>query len=94
MLVHETVRREHDTVYLHRFVELSARRNASGERELRVDRYGRLFSFDHHGVEYACGLLDRGNGTLLVTFGSEEREARFAELAWFEVDAFLDGSYS
>jgi hypothetical protein len=94
MLVHETVRREHDTVYLHRFVELSARLDASGERELRLERYGRLFSFDHHGVEYACGLLDRGNGTLLVTFGSEEREARFAELAWSDVEAFLSGSYS
>jgi hypothetical protein len=94
MLVHETVRREHDTVYLHRFVELSARLDASGERALRLERYGRLFSFDHHGVEYACGLLDRGNGALLVTFGSEEREARFAELAWSDVEAFLSSSYS
>ncbi len=94
LLVHETVRREHDTVYLHRFVELSARLTPAGERELKLECYGRLFSFDHHGVEYACGLLDLGNGSLLVTFGSEEREARFAELAWSDVDAFLAGSYS
>ena len=92
MLVHETVWLEHQTVYLHRLVELSARRRDDGEREFELARYSRLFSFDHHGVEYASGLLDRGD-TLLVTFGSEEREARFAELAWDAVEALLSVRY-
>ena len=89
MLVHETVWLEQATVYLHRWVELTAARDASGKRELRVLCYSRLFSFEHQGVEYACGLLPESDGSLFVTYGSEEREARFAVVAGHEVEAML-----
>jgi len=90
MLVHETVWPEHATVYLHRWVELSAARGATGERELRITRYSRLFSFEHHGVEYACGLLAESDGSLFVTYGSEEREARYAVVDGREVQRMLE----
>jgi hypothetical protein len=89
LLVHETAWPGDRTVYLHRWVELSAARGASGERVLEIERYSRAFTFEHQGVEYACGLLAPGNGTLFVTFGSEEREARFCVVALGEVEAML-----
>ena len=42
--------------------------------------YSRPFVFDHVGIEYAAGLLDAGDGTLTVTYGFEEREARWVVL--------------
>jgi hypothetical protein len=89
MLVHETVWLDQATVYLHRFVELSANVPPSAAPELRLERYSRLFALEHHGVEYACGALDAGDGALLVTFGSEERDARWARFAWSEVERML-----
>lgn len=89
MLVHETVWLDDATVYLQRFVELGVRAGARGELEIRTLRFSRLFAFDHHGVEYATGLLDAGDGSLIVTFGSEEREARWARFAWDSVERLL-----
>jgi hypothetical protein len=69
-LVHEVALRDPDRVYAHRWIEI-----ASG---VGMVAYSRPFVFDHVGVEYAAGLLDNGDGTLTITYGYEDREARWA----------------
>lgn len=71
-IVHEVAYFDDRRVYMHRFVELGP----SG----RMFRASRLFAFDHVGVEYATGMLLRGD-KLIVTYGSEEREARWMEVS-------------
>jgi glycosyltransferase involved in cell wall biosynthesis len=75
-LVHEVARRESENVYLHRFVELDDRSGLIG--------YGDAFVFDHHGIEYGTGLCALPYG-VIVTYGHEDREARWVELGWDRV---------
>jgi hypothetical protein len=49
----------------------------------------RAFHFEHVGIEYAAGLCDLGNGRLLLTFGLEDREARWVEIDWDTALAWL-----
>ena len=72
MLVHEVARRAEDNVYLHRWIELDP-------ETLRPLRFSKLFSFDHHGVEYALGMIEH-DGNAIVTYGYEERESRWIEI--------------
>lgn len=72
-------------IYMHRFVEI--------DREVedgtwRITRKSRAFCLDHRGVEYATGLLyDKGN--FIITYGSEEREARWMEVSWPEISRMM-----
>lgn len=87
LMVHEVISRfddpdkeKHDRVYMHRFVELHA---------LVPVRYSEAFSFDHHGVEYACGLLPHGDN-VIIGYSYEDREARWVEISmkdvqWFDI---------
>jgi hypothetical protein len=89
-LVHETVSLDGGNVYLHRWVELGAQVIAERQAgKFRVVRFSPPFSFERHGVERACGLLDRGDGTVLVTYGSDEREAHWALFEWDEIEQML-----
>lgn len=73
-MVHEVAYRPEGNVYSHRWLEIDER---AGPVAL-----SRPFVFDHVGVEYAVGCLDRGDGKLIVTYGFEDREARWIELEW------------
>jgi hypothetical protein len=74
LLTHDVAYRPQGNAYAHRFVE--------------VDEYegiiaaSRPFHFDHAGIEYVAGMCDLGDGRLLVTYGYEDREARWLELDW------------
>jgi hypothetical protein len=72
-LVHEVAVRDQNRIYAHRWIEL-----ASGTGMVA---YSAPFVFDHAGIEYAAGLLDNGDDTLTITYGFEDREAR-----WTRVD--------
>lgn len=72
VLVHEVARRFEKPVYAHRWLMVHP--------DLGMVAYSRPFVFDHVGIEYAAGLLDNGDGTLTVTYGYEDREARWAVL--------------
>lgn len=80
-LVHEVAYRPSGNVYFHRWIEID-------ERDGLV-RYSRPFVFDHTGIEYGTGICDLGNGHLIVTYGHEDREARWIEVAWNTVLASL-----
>ena len=83
-LVHEVVMLSSGRVYSHRFVEIDA--------EMRLGRRSRPFTFDHAGIEYAAGLASLDDARLAVTYGFEDREARFIVLPWAEVLRALDRS--
>jgi hypothetical protein len=72
VLVHEVARRFERPVYAHRWLLVNP--------DLGMVAYSRPFVFDHVGIEYAAGLLDNGDGTLTVTYGFEDREARWVVL--------------
>ena len=72
VLVHEVARRFEKPVYVHRWLMVHPDRGMLA--------YSRPFVFDHVGIEYAAGLLDAGDGTLTVTYGFEDREARWVVL--------------
>ena len=65
---------EHENIYAHRWVEIDDR--------MHVVSYSRPFVFDHRGIEYAAGLCSLNDECLLVTYGWEDREARWVELGW------------
>lgn len=73
-MVHEVAYRPSGNTYFHRWIEIDERDG--------VMRYSRPFVFDHTGIEYGTGLSDLGNGHLIVTYGFEDREARWVEVAW------------
>lgn len=72
VLAHEVARRFDKPLYAHRWLLVHP--------DLGMVAYSRPFVFDHVGIEYAAGLLDNGDGTLSVTYGFEDREARWALL--------------
>ena len=40
---------------------------------------------DHRGIEYATGVCSLDDERLLVTYGWQDREARWAEIEWKRV---------
>jgi hypothetical protein len=74
LLVHEVARHEHENVYAHRFVEI--------DESPAIIGWSLPFVFDHRGIEYAAGLCPLDGDHLLVTYGSEDREARWVEIEW------------
>ncbi|WP_437293985.1 tetratricopeptide repeat protein [Sorangium sp. So ce426] len=76
LMTHEVAYRPQGNAYAHRFVEVDERDG--------IVAASRPFHFDHVGIEYAVGLCDLGDGKLLVTYGYEDREARWLELEWRE----------
>jgi hypothetical protein len=92
MLVHETAYMLGSdsqwaySVYAHRFVELE-------DDTLTVTRYSRPFTWERQGtagacIEYAAGLV-RHDAGLIVTYGVEDREAAWAEIAPETVEMML-----
>lgn len=75
-LIHEVAHLPSGRIYTHRFVELG--------RRFELLARSRPFCFDHRGIEYAAGLCAHGGDRLLVTYGWEDREARWIELEWSE----------
>jgi hypothetical protein len=73
-MVHEVAYRPSGNVYFHRWVEIDERDG--------VVSYSRPFVFDHTGIEYGTGLCDLGDGHAIVTYGHEDSEARWVEVAW------------
>jgi hypothetical protein len=74
------------TVYMHRFIEF--------DEVFGLTRRSPLFVFDHTGVEYAAGMLVRGEGTdvrVIVTHSIEESSAHWKEFSWKLVNNMLDG---
>jgi len=72
VLAHEVAQRFDKPLYAHRWLLVHP--------DLGMVAHSRPFVFDHVGIEYAAGLLDNGDGTLTVTYGFEDREARWALL--------------
>jgi hypothetical protein len=82
LLVHEVIHREHENVYVHRWVTI--------DEQMRLVGRSGPFVFDHPGVEYATGLCSLDDQRLMVTYGSEDCEARWAEVEWMTVNAALN----
>jgi glycosyltransferase involved in cell wall biosynthesis len=76
-LVHEVAHPENGRVYAHRWVEV--------DEHMALVAFSRPFVFDHRGIEYAAGLCSMDSERLFVTYGSEDREARWIELEWTSV---------
>jgi hypothetical protein len=76
VLVHEVEYQRARRIYLHRWLEFHP--------ELGVLAHSASFVFDHVGTEFAAGLLDNADGTLTITYGAEDRDAR-----WLIVDRAL-----
>jgi tetratricopeptide (TPR) repeat protein len=92
MLVHETAYMLGSdgqwaySVYAHRFVEIA-------DDTLTVTRYSRPFTWERQGtagacIEYAAGLA-RHHDDLIVTYGVEDREAAWVEIASETVASML-----
>jgi hypothetical protein len=79
-IVHEVARRDDENVYLHRFVEWDG---------CHLTRYSAPFVFDHHGVEYCCGLARKRDGNYVASYGYEDREARWCEIDGAVVESML-----
>jgi hypothetical protein len=91
-MIHETAwfegkeTHEQRTVYMHRFIEF--------DEVFGLMRRSPLFVFDHTGVEYAAGMLVRGEGadaTVIVCHSVEESSAHWVEFSWELVNDMLDG---
>jgi glycosyltransferase involved in cell wall biosynthesis len=80
-LIHEMAARPGGRGYSHRWIEI--------DEQAGLVSYSRPFVFDHVGIEYAAGLLDLDGERLLVTYGFEDREARWIECRWDAVIAAL-----
>jgi glycosyltransferase involved in cell wall biosynthesis len=74
LLTYDVAHRPQGNAHAHRFVELDERDG--------IVAFSRPFHFDHVGVEYAAGLCDLGDGSLLLSYGHEDREPRWLELQW------------
>jgi hypothetical protein len=77
VLTREEAQAQDRVVHVHRFVQLDAREGVSAA--------SRPFYFERLEVERASGLCDLGDGKLLVIYERNDREARWAELAWSAV---------
>jgi hypothetical protein len=79
-IVHEVARLPDRNVYTHRLVEWDG---------ARITRYSEPFVFEHHGIEYACGLARKQNGDWIVSYGVEDREAKWCEVADETIELML-----
>lgn len=75
-IVHDVSNLAERNVYTHRFMN-------------NLVRESRPFVFDHHGVEYAAGLSLEGD-CVRISYGFEEKEARWITCKMEEVWAMLD----
>lgn len=74
LLVHEVVFKD-QRYYLHRFVYL--------DKDLKVTKVSKPFTFFHQGIEYCCGMTtDHDNKQLILSVGFEDSQAflLFADL--------------
>ncbi len=69
MLVHEvSILPEYYRCYLHRFLYLN--------RDFKIVRQSKPFTFMHQGVEYCCSMtIDHSGNQLILPIGIEDREA-------------------
>ena len=69
LLVHEVLQQsDFQRVYFHRFVYC--------DRDFRIKKVSKPFTFQHFGVEYCCGMtLDHTGSQLILSVGIEDREA-------------------
>jgi glycosyltransferase involved in cell wall biosynthesis len=81
-LVHEVADYPEERVYTHRWVELND--------QFELVAYSRPFFFDHRGIEFGVGLVGVDDKRLIVTYGHEDREARWIEFGWEPVLRALD----
>jgi len=72
-VAHEVVYGD-ERFYTHRFVELDG--------DLRLVARSAPFVFDHAGIEYASGIVALDDDTLVISYGFEDREARWIETSW------------
>lgn len=86
VLVHEVALRFEGPVYAHRWIEV--------QPDVGIVAYSRPFVFDHIGIEYAAGLIDTEDGNLVVTYGFEDREARWVVLDRARVLASLRAAWT
>lgn len=77
-VMHEVVEAIETRIYLHRFVRLDA--------EFNVTAVSPAWVFDHHGIEFCCGMVLDGE-QLVLSYGSEDREAWIAQVKVAEVEA-------
>jgi glycosyltransferase involved in cell wall biosynthesis len=73
-LTHDVARRDTYNVYTHRFVIVSGVVNGSSRVRVTAP-----FLLEHSGIEYACGATIVGDD-LLITYGYEDREARWVRI--------------
>ena len=76
-LVHEVAELASGRVYTHRFIELNA--------YFELVAQSRPFCFDHKGIEYAAGLCLLNPSSLLISYGWQDRDARWIELELAQV---------
>ena len=82
-LVHETLVRDGEREYKHRFVWFDA--------AIRLKRVSRPFYFNHYGVEFAAGLAWHPDGRrLVVSYGAEDSESWIATVEAEDVARALD----
>jgi len=69
ILVHEVLQQaDYKRVYFHRFLLC--------DKEFRVKKVSKPFTFTHFGVEFCCGMtLDHTGQELILSVGIEDREA-------------------
>ena len=83
LLVHEVAfHSNYERAYLHRFVFLDS--------ECNIQKLSDPFYFQHLGVEFCCGMQPNHLGDRLVlTLGSEDREALFCSVPIKTVQSLL-----
>ena len=82
-LVHEVIfPGGSERIYTHRFVYL--------DKNFKVAKVSRPFTFQHTGVEFSCGMtLDHGEKNLLIGCGIEDKDAYLAVVGVGTVKAML-----
>ena len=81
-VVHESIDGHGKRIYLHRLVWMSS--------DLQVRLVSDPFVFDHVGIEFAPGLAVVGD-KVVISYGYEDREARYVEAPIRSVEGFLKG---
>lgn len=82
LLVHEVTFNE-DRFYTHRFVYL--------DRDFRITKVSKPFTFLHKGIEYCCGMtLDHGEKNCLLTVGLEDKVALLCTVPLSSVNEMLE----
>jgi FkbM family methyltransferase len=77
LLVHEVALLGDERIYCQRLVELRA--------DYQPLALSAPFFIDHRGVEYPLGFVALDGERTIITYGREERESRYAIVAWSEL---------